>query len=225
VKLAGANLGSFNIAGSELTGCDLSQASLGLTVLGDSLIHDCSFAGVRADRSAWYRCDVTASDFEGAVFGQAAFDNAVFADCSFRGASLAMDPKGVMGSAHRAWFYRCDFRDVDWTGRLLYQVVFIDCWFGGARGTPQQVQDVIVHGCTLDPDGPPLTLHDLVRLWRFPVEKLTDNADKQPRADPRSRSRHVVEDGQPVTYHEQVTSPLILAESARNPSYPVPVPF
>lgn len=225
VDLSKARLGSALLHSSKLVRCRFTSAGLGLVSLGDSILEDCDFSGADLNRSTWFRSDVARCRFDGARVGDARLDHAVVVDCSFRGASFATTFDKVYGTAARAWFIRCDLRDVDWTGRWFYNTVFVDCLFAGGHGTPHGFQDIHLIRCALEPGGPPVGVADLAALLAIPPEHIIDLPDKQPRANERPYTRHGVDAKGPYIDYVQEHSPLLLAERARDPRAPFPVPF
>ncbi|MEZ4403202.1 MAG: pentapeptide repeat-containing protein [Kofleriaceae bacterium] len=227
VDLSGANVSNAELYNSMLTKVDFSRANLVLSNLGDGRHDDCVFAGASLDRSTWYRSDLARCDFRGAVFGQAAFRGVVFADGDFRGASFAADPRGVLGDLWRTWFYRCDLRDVDWSGRVLEENTYVDCTFGPGPG-PRKLGNLCLLRCTIVTPTQTITdctLADLVRLWAIPPEAVIGN-DTRPRIDDRRVTRKEIRDGHEVRVTGDEWPALVLEEYHRDPTRnPLPTPW
>jgi hypothetical protein len=225
VDLSRARLGSALLHSSKWVRCRFVEAGLALASVGDSILEDCDFSRAALPRSTWFRADLARCRFDGAQIADARFDHAVIVDSSFRGASFATVFDPIHGGAARAWFIRCDLRDIDWTGRWFYDTVFVDCLFGGAHGTAHGFQNIHLLRCALDPGGPALTVPELATMLHVPAERFIDAPDKKPRANERSYARKGVDAKGPYTRYTEEHSPLLLAERARDPKAPFPVPW
>jgi uncharacterized protein YjbI with pentapeptide repeats len=225
VDLSRARLGSALLHSSKWVRCRFVEAGLALASVGDSIVEDCDFSRAALPRSTWFRADLARCRFDGAQIADARFDHAVIVDSSFRGASFATVFDPIHGGAARAWFIRCDLRDIDWTGRWFYDTVFVDCLFAGAHGTAHGFQNIHLLRCALDPGGPALTVPELATMLHVPAERLIDAPDKKPRANERSYARKGVDAKGPYTRYTEEHSPLLLAERARDPKAPFPVPW
>ncbi len=143
VRAHGATFASVDLSGSWLTRGSFVGAAMSLATFGDAEVLECDFTTADLQRSTWHRTMVTKSSFANANLIDAALDHVTFTDCDFRGADLAVSRDGVLGTAFEATFVRCDLRGSNWHERPLYRTRFVDCLFGGVRGTPYRSETVI----------------------------------------------------------------------------------
>ena len=135
VRLRDASLDSTMIAGTTLTRCKFTGASMVIAVLGDAEITACDFSYTNLDRSSWYRSTVTGCTFVGSRMTDAPLDKAVFTDCDLRGVDLSHG-RFQTCTAIDVTFVRCDLRDTKWLDRDMFRARFIDCKLAGVSGRP-----------------------------------------------------------------------------------------
>lgn len=148
VSAKDADFGSALLAGASIDASDFSRSAMPLAQFGDATISGTTFEGARLERSTWYRAKITRCSFRGADLRSTAFDHCVVVDCDFRGAVFTV-LRGLLGTMSDAVFSGCDFRDTEWTDVELFRARFVDCKFGGARGTPKLSETVFEGAETL----------------------------------------------------------------------------
>lgn len=178
--LGRADLSLANLSELELEDCRAEEvifARADLTrahIRGGSFVRaDCrltTFSGAQISAGDWSEARLDRAQFEGSLWTDVVLARAPFWDatlsgdrligCDLRGADLSRrEPKLNLARCKSTLFERCDLRGVNWTGRRLAELRFVDCKLADMVGKP------VLEGA-IEVVGGDVSEADLLARWR-----------------------------------------------------------
>ena len=148
------DLGSANLRGQSLEGCDLSAAILVSADLTGAILAQADLTGANLGNARLDQADLTGAKCEGASFNQVNLSSVTYEKAIFRRASFAngaLVPLELLRQTdcRGANFGAVNFPGADLSGRDLSECNFVSAQFAGARLRRATLRAVNFQGCDL----------------------------------------------------------------------------